>query len=50
VAALAGGLHLGGLQGAGAAVSAAMVFYFGWYVWRLATWPCPADHDDGVTP
>ncbi len=40
--ALAAGLALGGLQGAGWAVSAAMAVYFGWYVWRLAAWPLPA--------
>ena len=39
VAALAAGLQLGGLQGAGWAVSAAMMLYFGYYFVRLATWP-----------
>lgn len=39
VAALAAGLHWGGLVGAGWAVSAAMAVYFGYYLWRLATWP-----------
>jgi O-antigen/teichoic acid export membrane protein len=39
VAALGLGLHLGGLTGAGWAVSAAMGGYFGWYFWRLAHWP-----------
>ena len=39
VGALALGLHLGGLAGAGWSVSAAMAVYFGWYFWRLATWP-----------
>lgn len=39
VAALALGLHLGGLQGAGWAVSLAMALYFGVYFARLATWP-----------
>ncbi|MEW6707261.1 MAG: lipopolysaccharide biosynthesis protein [Pseudomonadota bacterium] len=39
VAALAAGLAYGGLQGAGWAVSAAMALYFGWYFWKLATWP-----------
>ncbi|MDO5623958.1 MAG: oligosaccharide flippase family protein [Pseudomonadota bacterium] len=39
VAALAVGLHLGGLQGGAWAVSAVMVPYFGWYFWRLARWP-----------
>jgi O-antigen/teichoic acid export membrane protein len=36
--ALAVGLQLGGLIGAAWAVSAAMVVYFGWYFWSLATW------------
>ena len=39
VAALAAGLAIGGLQGAGWSVSAAMLLYFGWFFWRLATWP-----------
>lgn len=39
VAALALGLHWGGLLGAGWSVSLAMAGYFGFYVWRLATWP-----------
>lgn len=39
VAALAVGLAWGGLAGAGWAVSAAMLVYFGTYFWRLATWP-----------
>lgn len=39
VAALAGGLHLGGLAGAGWAVSLAMALYFGFYFIRLARWP-----------
>jgi O-antigen/teichoic acid export membrane protein len=42
LAALVAGLQLGGpehgLLGAAWAVSAAMVLYFGWYFWRLATW------------
>ena len=42
VAALAAGLHWGGLQGAGWAVSAAMAGYFGYYFWALATWPVSA--------
>lgn len=42
LAALAAGLALGGLAGAGWAVSLAMAGYFGWYFWRLATWPLPA--------
>ena len=40
VAALAAGLHRGGLLGGAWAVSAVMVPYFGWYFWRLARWPC----------
>ena len=43
VVALALGLHLGGLAGAGWAVSVAMAGYFGWYFWRLATWPVERD-------
>lgn len=39
VIALGMGLALGGLIGAGWAVSAAMVLYFGWFFWRLANWP-----------
>ena len=39
VAALAAGLWLGGLSGAGWAVSVAMSAYFGFYVWRLLHWP-----------
>jgi O-antigen/teichoic acid export membrane protein len=39
VVALAAGLHWRGLEGAGWAVSGAMALYFGWYFWRLATWP-----------
>ena len=39
VVALAAGLQWGGLVGAGWAVSAAMAVYFGYYLWRLATWP-----------
>jgi len=46
VAALAAGLALGGLNGAGWSVSAAMTVYFGWFFWKLATWPVPA----AVTP
>lgn len=37
--ALALGLQLGGLRGGAWAVSAAMLVYFGWYFWSLATWP-----------
>jgi O-antigen/teichoic acid export membrane protein len=39
IAALAGGLAVGGLTAAGWAVSAAMALYFGWFFWKLATWP-----------
>lgn len=39
VLSLAAGLAWGGLRGAGWAVSAGMALYFGWYFWRLATWP-----------
>ena len=42
IAALAAGLAMGGLAAAGWAVSAAMALYFGWYFWKLATWPVPA--------
>ena len=39
VAALAAGLALGGLAGAGWGVSLAMLGYFGYYFFSLATWP-----------
>ena len=39
VAALGLGLHLGGLIAAAWSVSLAMTIYFGWYFWKLATWP-----------
>ena len=39
VGALAAGLELGGLPGAGWGVSIAMTLYFGYYFLRLATWP-----------
>jgi len=39
VVALAAGLKLGGLPGAGWGVSIAMTLYFGYYFLRLATWP-----------
>lgn len=39
IAALALGLHMGGLEGAGWAVSVAMAGYFGFYFWQLAAWP-----------
>jgi O-antigen/teichoic acid export membrane protein len=42
IAALAGGLAVGGLTAAGWAVSAAMALYFGWFFWKLATWPVTA--------
>ena len=42
IAALAAGLAQGGLVTAGWAVSIVMGLYFGWYFWRLATWPVPA--------
>jgi O-antigen/teichoic acid export membrane protein len=38
IGALAAGLSVGGLQAGAWAVSAAMVLYFGWYFWSLATW------------
>jgi hypothetical protein len=41
LAAVAVGLHFGGLQGAAWAVSAAMLPYFGFYFWSLARWPLP---------
>ena len=37
--ALAAGLALDGLRGAGWAVSLAMALYFGWYFLSLARWP-----------
>jgi len=48
VAALAAGLAIGGLQGGGWAVSAAMLLYFGWFFWKLATWP--VQHVQPVSP
>jgi O-antigen/teichoic acid export membrane protein len=42
IAALASGLAIGGLNAAGWAVSAAMAVYFGWFFWKLATWPVSA--------
>lgn len=41
--ALAAGLSWRGLQGAGWAVSLAMALFFGWYFWRLATWPVASE-------
>ena len=43
LAALAAGLWWRGLQGAGWSVSLVMALYFGWYFWRLATWPAVAE-------
>ena len=48
--ALAAGLHWGGLQGAGWAVSAAMAGYFGYYFWALATWPVMGEAEDNRAP
>ena len=42
IAALALGLAAGNLVTAGWAVSAATVLYFGFYFWKLATWPTAA--------
>ena len=42
IAALALGLAAGNLVTAGWAVSAATVLYFGFYFWKLATWPTTA--------
>jgi O-antigen/teichoic acid export membrane protein len=50
VAALALGVHLGGLAGAGWAVSAAMAGYFGFYFVALARWPLTADTDTDIAP
>ncbi|HOB92491.1 MAG TPA: polysaccharide biosynthesis protein [Aquabacterium sp.] len=47
--ALATGLALGGLTAAGWAVSGAMALYFGWYFFRLATWPVPAAAPAGLS-
>ena len=44
LAALAAGLHQGGLLTGAWAVSAATVLYFGWYFWSLATWKTEAEH------
>lgn len=41
--ALVAGLAAGGLVTAGWALSLTMSLYFGWYFWRLATWPLPPD-------
>jgi O-antigen/teichoic acid export membrane protein len=40
LAGLGAGLYLGGLVGAGWGVSAAMLAYFGYFFWKLWTWPC----------
>jgi O-antigen/teichoic acid export membrane protein len=45
VAALAAGLKLGGLTGAGWGVSIAMVLYFGYYFLSLATWPLSPEQE-----
>jgi O-antigen/teichoic acid export membrane protein len=42
IVALASGLAFGGLSAAGWAVSVAMTLYFGWFFWKLATWPVGA--------
>jgi O-antigen/teichoic acid export membrane protein len=47
LAGLAAGLAMGGLQGAGWGVSAATLLYFGWYFWKLATWPLAAPPQAG---
>lgn len=39
LAGLAVGLQVGGLTGAGWGVSAAMLIYFGYFFWKLWTWP-----------
>ncbi len=44
LAALALGLHFGGLLGGAWAVSAATLLYFGWYFWALANWKEGAAH------
>ncbi len=41
IGALAVGLQIGGLQGGAWAVSTAMVAYFAWYFWSLATFEAP---------
>lgn len=46
IVALAVGLKLGGLQMAGWCVSAAMALYFGWYFWKLATWPLSTEEPE----
>ena len=43
--ALLGGLRLGGLEAGAWCVSAAMLLYFGWYFWSLATWKKVPDVD-----
>jgi O-antigen/teichoic acid export membrane protein len=45
LAALAAGLHWGGLLGGAWAVSAATMLYFGWYFWSLATWSSEVRRD-----
>jgi O-antigen/teichoic acid export membrane protein len=44
LAALAAGLHQGGLLAGAWAVSAATMLYFGWYFWSLARWDREASH------
>jgi O-antigen/teichoic acid export membrane protein len=48
VVALALGLRVGGLAGAGWGVSIAMTLYFGYYFVRLATWPLAAGAQAGT--
>jgi O-antigen/teichoic acid export membrane protein len=50
VAALAAGLKLGGLPGAGWGVSIAMTLYFGYYFARLATWPLGPAPESALHP
>ena len=50
MAALAAGLRLGGLPGAGWGVSIAMTLYFGWYFLRLATWPLAPESRPATSP
>jgi O-antigen/teichoic acid export membrane protein len=49
VGALALGLHFGGLQGAGWAVSLGMLGYFGYYFWSLARWPLSTTRSAAAT-
>lgn len=43
LASIAAGLAWRGLEGAGWALACTMPCYFGWYLWRLATWPVDGD-------